>query len=58
MLVSMSVSTCRAQSDSMQENLLLVALGKEDGRGLGFITIRPGTRGGGDEGRGMRGSQS
>ena len=32
---SVPLSTCRAQSDSMQENHMLVALGKEDGRGWG-----------------------
>ena len=31
--MSMSVSTSRAQSDSMQENTTLVAFGKEGGRG-------------------------
>ena len=29
----MSVSNCRAQCDSLQENPMLVALGKEDGGG-------------------------
>ena len=35
MSMSMSISNCRVQSDSMQENLMLVALGKEDGKGEG-----------------------
>ena len=59
--VSMSVSTCstcRAQSDSTQENHMLVALGKGDGKGewWGSMTIREGRHGRGKEGRGMRGS--
>ena len=33
MSLLMSMSTCRAQSDSTQENPKLVALGKEDGKG-------------------------
>ena len=33
--MSMSVSTCRAQSDSMQENHMFVVLGKGDGKGGG-----------------------
>ena len=31
------MSTCRAQSDSMQENPMLVALGKGDGKGSGWV---------------------
>ena len=39
----MSMSTSRAQSDCMQENPMLVALGKEDGKGGGgHMTIRGG----------------
>ena len=55
--MSMSVSTSRAQSDSMQENTTLVAFGKEGGRG-GSVAIREGRHGRGKEGRGIRGSQS
>ena len=54
------MSTCTAQSDSMQENHIFVALG-EDGkkkRGERDMTIRGGRHGGGDEGRGMRGLKS
>ena len=51
--MSMSMPTCREQSDCMEENDMLTALGKEDGKrggGGGGMTIRGGRRGGGDEG--------
>ena len=60
--MSVSMSTCRAQSDSMQKNPMLVALGKDEmilkKKGGDGMTIRGGRSGGEDEGRGMRGSQS
>ena len=43
--MSVSMSTCTAQSDSMQENCSLIVLGKEDGKGEGGITIREGRMG-------------
>ena len=58
MSMSTSVSTCRVQSDSMQENPMLVGLDKEDGKGWGGgggergMTLRKGRHGGGNEGRG------
>ena len=67
--ISMSVSICRAQSDSRQENQMFVALGKEDKKkkkqrvlGVGGM-IRgreedAGKRMRGGGGVGMRGSQS
>ena len=33
MSLSMSMSTCKAQSDSMKENHMLLALSQEDGKG-------------------------
>ena len=57
-VMSESMSTGRTQPDSMQENQMLVALGKEDGKGGGEYDIKgrktwkAGMRGGG-----MRGSQ-
>ena len=48
----MSMSTCKPQSVSMQENYMLVALGKGDGNGGGSVTIREERHGGGKEGRG------
>ena len=35
----MSMSICRAQSDSMQENPMLVALGKEGGKRWGLAGV-------------------
>ena len=47
----MSMFTCRVQSDSMQENPMLVVLSEGDGKG--GVTIREGRHGGrGKEGRG------
>ena len=57
----MSMSTCRAQSDSIRENPMLVVLGEGDGRGEGTVRereTRGRERGEGDEERGMRGTQS
>ena len=51
MSVSVSTSTCRAQSDSMQENHVLVTFGKEDWKGWGYDNK------GRKTGRGMRESQ-
>ena len=56
--MSMSMSTCRAQYDSLQENPMLVALGKGDGKCVCVCVegggIREGRHEGGKEGRGMR----
>ena len=66
-IMSMSMSTSEAWSDSMLEKPMFVALGKQDGNGwkggegwvrggwLGGMTIREGRHSGGDEERGMRG---
>ena len=45
----MSMSICRAQSDSMQENPMLVALGKRDGKGGGGECDNKGSKTGGRE---------
>ena len=56
-VMSMSTCTCRVQSDSMQENQMLVAIAKDGNKGRG-ITIKGGRHGRGHEGMGMRESQS
>ena len=64
-IMSVSRFTCTVQSDSLQENHMLVVLGKEDGK-VGVcvfvyncgMTVTGGTPGGGDEGRGMGGSKT
>ena len=62
MSMSMSMYTSyRMQSDSMQKNHMFNVLGKEDGQGWGDgggTTIRGGRYRGGDERKGIRGSQS
>ena len=53
--VHTSMSTCTAESYSMQENPMLVALGEGDGKER--VTMRERRREEGKEGRGMRGSK-